>query len=388
MRLIGSLKKEEETSKLSHLFNRDGIEHSYEFRPASSQEDGRFDIWIVNEDDFEKAIKLFDQLKKNPDAKELNLPSDLEKEEKQAPSLFDTPPISPKGLSSKERRGRLNRLTFLFLAISIILFIVNQLQKGQIFRSEQGKTGGMLIITPLMHWTLYDFPPIFETIVKFQEQFGTSPFAEHKTTTQEQEGLKQQIAEGKYFEGYYPVIQARLKGDFTTPFSYPHFYKISKGQLWRFFSPIFMHAGFLHLLFNMLWLLVLGAPIEQRLGSKKLLYLTLIAAFFSNTAQYLISGPLFLGFSGVIVAYAGYVYSRKRVAPWEGYPVQRSVLLFIFIYVLALFVLQFGAFAYDLIDPEATRSKSIAIANTAHIVGGLVGIFCGRLKTFAWKPRT
>ena len=245
MRLIGHLNSEQQMHQLSHLFNREGIEHSYEFRPSDSENEGHFDIWIVNEDDFDKASKLFAAFTKDPQSKELNIPEDLEKEEKKAPSLFDTPPISPKGLSSKETKRKSSRLTFIFVALSIIFFIVHQLQQGQIFRSEEGQTGGILIITPLMHWSLYDFPPLFETIIKYQDQFGTSPFSpEKKSVTEEEKKLREQINNGTYFEGYYPVIQARLRGDDTIPWSHPHFYKISKGQIWRFFSPIFLHAGF------------------------------------------------------------------------------------------------------------------------------------------------
>ncbi|MGH8474024.1 MAG: rhomboid family intramembrane serine protease, partial [Gammaproteobacteria bacterium] len=37
---------------------------------------------------------------------------------------------------------------------------------------------------------------------------------------------------------------------------------------WTFLSYMFVHAGLLHLLFNMLMLFVFGAPVERRLGSR------------------------------------------------------------------------------------------------------------------------
>ncbi|NGX30830.1 MAG: Rhomboid protease GlpG [Chlamydiae bacterium] len=386
MRLIGFLKTEEETQKLSHLFNRKGIEHSYEFRPAQEKENSRFDIWIVDENDFDEAKDLFEAFQKNPEDKKLDIPKDLEEKSTSSQSLFETPPISPKGLSVKEPKAKKSKVTFFFLLVCAVLFVIQQIQVGSIFRSERGKNANIVILTPLMQWTLFDFPPIFNLIVGFQDQFQISPFDQTKDWSKEEKDLKDQIENGSYFEGYYTILQAYFQKDTSVPLSYPHFYKIRQGQVWRFFTPILLHGGFLHLLFNMLWLLVLGLPVERRIGSKRFLFLILIAAFLSNTAQYVISGPLFLGFSGVITAFAGYIYSRKKKAPWEGYPIQRSILIFFLIYVLFLLLVQFGGFVLSIVNPTILRVP-LPIANSAHIVGGLVGILLGRFKFFAWKPK-
>jgi len=162
----------------------------------------------------------------------------------------------------------------------------------------------------------------------------------------------------------------------------PLFFQISHGEIWRLFSPAFLHRDLMHLAFNMLWLWVLGRPIEERIGAVRTVVLTLILAAVSNTAQYLMSGPLFLGYSGVALGLAGFTWSREKIAPWEGYPLHRSTVLFLVIYVLALMGLQVVSFILMFFK---NVSFSASIANTAHIAGALTGLSLGRLKFFAHR---
>ena len=72
------------------------------------------------------------------------------------------------------------------------------------------------------------------------------------------------------------------------------FGKIRQGEVWRLFTPVLLHGGILHLLFNMAWVWMFGRLIEQRLGSFKYLFLSIIVGVISNVAQYLMSGPRIL----------------------------------------------------------------------------------------------
>ena len=106
--------------------------------------------------------------------------------------------------------------------------------------------------------------------------------------------------------------------------------KVRHGQIWRLFTPVILHIGFLHLLFNMLWLVVLGKMVEFNMGRIRFVLFILVSGIFSNLCQYIMTGPLFLGISGVLAAFIGYIWVRKKIAPWEVYFIRKETLYFFF----------------------------------------------------------
>src|SRR5580692_11968202 len=46
-------------------------------------------------------------------------------------------------------------------------------------------------------------------------------------------------------------------------------YAVTHGWIWQLFTYIFLHAGILHILFNLLYLAMFGADLERAWGSKK-----------------------------------------------------------------------------------------------------------------------
>jgi GlpG protein len=94
--------------------------------------------------------------------------------------------------------------------------------------------------------------------------------------------------------------------------------EIRHGQIWRLITPIFLHFSFMHLFFNMLWMLDLGSMVEMHQGKGKYLLLMAGLAIFSNVAQYLVAGPRFGGMSGVVYGLLGYVWIRGKFDPTSG----------------------------------------------------------------------
>lgn len=148
------------------------------------------------------------------------------------------------------------------------------------------------------------------------------------------------------------------------------FREIQSGQVWRLFSPIFIHNDFFHLAFNMYWLFQFGKLIEPVLGSMKFVFLILALAIPSNLVFYLISGPVFGGMSGVAYGLFFYMWAHQRYTYRSPYLVDPSLLkFFVFFYVFSWLLTVLG----------------IPVANTIHGVGALMGILVGYVQSGFWK---
>lgn len=145
--------------------------------------------------------------------------------------------------------------------------------------------------------------------------------------------------------------------------------EIRHGQIWRLFTPMFVHFGLLHILFNMLWLRDLGSMIETRKGTGRLLAMVLVIAALSNIGQYLVSGPTFGGMSGVVFGLLGYIWMQGKFDPASGLELHPQTV-----------ALMIGWFFLGLSGMVGN------IANTAHGVGAVVGIAWGFLAA-QWAVR-
>lgn len=94
--------------------------------------------------------------------------------------------------------------------------------------------------------------------------------------------------------------------------------EVLSGQVWRLFTPIFMHGDVFHLLFNMYWIFQLGSLIERTIGSLRFAAIVLLTALASNLLQFAMQGPYFLGMSGVVYGLFGYAWIRGRLDPTCG----------------------------------------------------------------------
>lgn len=157
---------------------------------------------------------------------------------------------------------------------------------------------------------------------------------------------------------------------------------LKAGQFWRLITPIFLHFGFVHIFFNMLWLKDLGQAIEARQKSLFLLLQVIVIGLLSNAAQFwmnfdFIHGlrvgpqPLFGGMSGVVFGLLGYLWIRGRRDPSYGMQLSRQTV-----------IMMLGWLAL------CTAGIIGAVANVAHAVGLLTGLAWGWWASRSATPTT
>lgn len=95
---------------------------------------------------------------------------------------------------------------------------------------------------------------------------------------------------------------------------------LASGQIWRLITPDFLHFSWTHIIFNSVMLWFLGSQIEWFDGRTRLLVLFLVTSLLSNGLQYIVSGPLFGGLSGVVYGILGYCWLSQRRLPRFQFP--------------------------------------------------------------------
>lgn len=379
MRLLCTLENEQEAIQLSQYLNENHIANNLEMNISRDWGSDAYGtnistIWVIEEDQFEKAEQLFQRFQANPPPR---------------PSLT-TAIIEPiQNLVTEEEakeqavhiNTRKSLITVYLLIFCALLYFIGELTSPKLPSFLPSLPLTPLVTSPINSLLMFDWPQTYELISEFAQQYGIDSLQSYQELPLTAKELLQEIQQTPFWQGLYDrIIEITASVNPSPLFNAPLFEKIQQGEIWRLFSPIVLHADILHLLFNMLWLYVLGKQIEEKAGPFKYVLFILIAAGLSNTAQYLMTGPNFLGFSGVLCAMLTFIWIRQRKAPWEGYQLQRSTFLFILIFIFGMFALQSLAFGLEV---YTKHSVGVSIANTAHIAGLIIGLILGNLPTFA-----
>lgn len=136
--------------------------------------------------------------------------------------------------------------------------------------------------------------------------------------------------------------------------------EVSSGQVWRLFTPVFLHFSLWHLLVNLLWMQDLGGALEARIGTWRFAGIVALVALVSNLAQYVAAGANFGGMSGVVYGLFGYLWVRGRREPHFGLQISSMTAGFLLVF-LALGI-------FGLLGPTA---------NAAHFSGLAAGAGLG-----------
>jgi len=145
-------------------------------------------------------------------------------------------------------------------------------------------------------------------------------------------------------------------------------------------SSMFMHAGWMHIVGNMIYLWAFGPEIEDAMGSFRFLFFYLAGGLIAMMAQ-VIADPSstipVLGASGAIAAVMGaflVTYPKDRI---------RTVLFFLIFfrvtYIPAILLIGFWFLMQILNVGAVTEVRSGGVAYLAHIAGFLFGAVTARM---------
>lgn len=393
MRVIYTLNDQKKGLHFSTFLMAKGIENQLEI--STNQDwgspyygDATCRIWVYDEDQVPKALELIDFLDKNPGTAipekgiepEIVYPSEIIEKDRNS--------HRKQSRSTGPKTGVKISWTSYLILICCLLFFVDQMTSPREIPPPKNLPSTPFLSSPLKKATLYDYPKAYTLIDKAIKLYGADALETPLELPLEGQKIVEEFYKTPYWHGFY--LDLVHSGHFENEKEYFEssnhgsvlFEKIREGEIWRLFTPCLMHNDILHILFNMLWLVVLGKQIESRQRPGRYLLFIFITGIFSNTCQYLMSGSDFLGFSGVLCAMLTFIWVRQRTAAWEGYPLEKSTIMFMMVFIVAMTAIQLGSF---FLENQYHVSVSSGIANTAHLSGALIGACLAYLPCFAWN---
>lgn len=128
---------------------------------------------------------------------------------------------------------------------------------------------------------------------------------------------------------------------------------VANGQYWRLVTVVLVHAGLLHLAFNMYFLYLIGPIIETLYGSFRFVLLYLATAAAASTLSFVLEPGAAVGASGALFGLAGVLAVTMRVyRPLLGRQATALAGQIVFLIVLNLVfdvgVVQIGALSIDI----------------------------------------
>ena len=140
-----------------------------------------------------------------------------------------------------------------------------------------------------------------------------------------------------------------FRSSLTDPLTYP-----------RFFLHVLGHAGWEHYFGNMLLMLVIGPPMEEKYGSRSLFWAIVITALVSGLVQFIFfPGVALLGASGIVFM----LIVMSSLSGMKNGRIPLTLILVVIFYI-----------GSEVIDGLMVKDN---ISNLTHIIGGICGGILG-----------
>ena len=138
----------------------------------------------------------------------------------------------------------------------------------------------------------------------------------------------------------------------------------------RFFLHVLGHSGWDHYFGNMLMLLVVGPPLEEKYGGRRLLLAMLVTALISGLVQFIFfPGAMLLGASGVVFM----MIVMLSMTDMRGGKIPVTLILVLIFYV-----------GREVINGFTIRDN---VSQLTHVIGGVCGAAAGFIYARSPKSR-
>lgn len=332
MRLIGSIARREHAERFVAYLKTEGIDAQIE-REASE-----FELWIKDEDRVKDSMGMLEKFRENPDeAKYLRakgLALELLKKEEQRRQQVQKNIVRVSQSRSMEKKPPLTLMLIVISGFVALFTSFGDYDDGSVFRA--------------LAFSAVDNPQSIELL--------------------------------EAYDGDRDALGIRLAS-------------IQQGQVWRLLTPIFIHHGPIHILFNMFMLFQMGKIIENRCGTMFFGILVFASAvipnFFQGVVPYNVGGSVpglvedslnllngFGGMSGVVYGLFGFMWMKTLFQPSAGMNLPQSTIIILV------------GWLFFCMTPMS-KEVGLNVANWAHAVGLVVGIVAGMLPMMVSgnKPR-
>jgi GlpG protein len=326
-------------------------------------------IWVKNEDDVTKAQQLLTQFTANPTDAEFSNAVEQATEiiRAEAKKRADAKKLV-KSYSEQIRTGPTYRapLTTALITLCVVLWMLQTFSADP--NSPQTSS-----VQRMLQSTLYKVLSFTAIRPEAMREIVAQARAERTSDSVDSEGRRNPLAQ------YQDDIRLRA-------------YNIQRWELWRLVTPIFIHFGVAHLLFNLLALFQLGRVLEHRYGSIFLIWTTVVIAAISNFLQAVAPArfggspiamspfdqwglSLFGGISGVVFGLLGIVWMKSRFDRNAGFYLPRSAVIWGIAWILL---------GVSDLDEQLLGAN---MANWAHGAGFILGVIIGYLTTrgLGWR---
>jgi len=141
-------------------------------------------------------------------------------------------------------------------------------------------------------------------------------------------------------------------------------------QVYQYITYAFLHAGWMHIIGNMLFLYIFGNNVNDKLGNLGYLLLYLGGGVFSGIGHTLFNNMPVLGASGAVAAITG---AYMVLFPKTNIHVLYVIFFIGTLHVSALYFIMFKLIVYDnLLEPQFYGGTNVA--HGAHLAGYVFGV--------------